>query len=135
MMSNMMMNPNMMNASMNHVNMNMKSNIQSNVRSNAKPNQQTVCTNIIESTTDCPKCRGRGWIHESNMKHKGSDTVKCFFCGDCTACNGTGSVKTQKEVTRMRMSNGYTRNVVKDLMRTCGRCKGNGFVHESSMKH
>merc|ERR1711953_832898 len=41
----------------------------------------------------CFKCGGKGFCHESSMTHDKGPREKCFFCGTCNACNGTGALK------------------------------------------
>jgi len=53
--------------------------------------QQVGSVIQVSGPQTCMKCSGKGWMHESSMKHdKGH--LKCFFCSNCTACNGLGSI-------------------------------------------
>ena len=54
----------------------------------------------------CPRCRGKGWVHDSIMTHNEKHNKKCFFCEDCKACRGM-----------------------------CLKCHGKGWTHKSGITH
>ena len=41
----------------------------------------------------CCKCEGRGFRHNSTMNHDERPDKRCFFCEDCDACRGRGSMR------------------------------------------
>ena len=63
----------------------------------------------------CARCKGRGFTHDSNMKHDKPKRQRCFFCKDCPTCHGDGGVNV--------------------MAQRCRQCKGRGFQHNSSMNH
>ena len=40
----------------------------------------------------CARCKGRGFVHDSNMNHDKPPNQKCFFCKECDTCHGDGGV-------------------------------------------
>merc|ERR1712034_75401 len=79
----------------------------------------------------CFKCRGNGFTHESSMKHdKPALNQRCFFCKDCSTCQGSGLIAG---------NHGYGFQPQYGLPvygpRPCVRCQGNGFYHDSNQKH
>ena len=99
--------------------------------------QPTTQTQTMSSNERCPKCRGNGFVHLSNMTHKKPTmNQKCFFCEDCTACKGNGFIKGSKTVTTSVDIFGNVHNVSsQSSVQPCFKCKGNGFVHLSNMTH
>jgi len=86
----------------------------------------------VETNYDqCVHCRGRGFIHNSSMQHQKREDERCFFCQTCNTCGGRGTLQSQTHI----VSNGFTQQVVSDRAEPCVRCNGNGFCHDSSMKH
>lgn len=100
---------------------------------------QPVSTSVAQVNVNekCPKCRGKGFVHESSMTHKSGDMdIKCFFCEDCKGCSGKGFFKgTQHVVTATNVFGQTSVNTVCSTASTCPKCQGNGWVHASSMKH
>jgi len=71
----------------------------------------------------CPKCKGKGFCHDSTMSHKGLESTRCFFCSDCTTCQSRGIIDGPMYG---HFASGPT---------TCYKCKGDGFYHDSGMTH
>jgi hypothetical protein len=40
------------------------------------------------TSCNCFRCRGLGFVHESEQFHEGEWNVKCQFCVTCIACGG-----------------------------------------------
>merc|ERR1712096_575629 len=80
---------------------------------------------IMNAKQRCVKCQGKGFVHESNMDHKTGDAnQKCFFCEDCKGCGGKGFHQGAQN------ANAFGGGVA-----TCLKCRGNGWLHASSMEH
>ncbi|CAE7247351.1 ttn-1 [Symbiodinium natans] len=71
----------------------------------------------------CYKCHGRGFSHDSTMNHDKDEDERCFFCKDCTGCNGTGHISAGS-------GGGWFAGAQR-----CYKCHGRGFSHNSSMNH
>ena len=50
----------------------------------------------------CIRCSGKGFIHDSMMKHDKPQGTKCFFCKACNTCNGSGVQKTTTTATAIQ---------------------------------
>lgn len=77
-----------------------------------------VYDNNFERTVICPKCKGNGFVHDSNMNHSKHSSRKCFFCTECKTCDSRGVIQVRGNRPDY-----------------CFRCKGNGFIHNSNMNH
>ena len=90
----------------------------------------------VPSNQKCPKCRGNGWVHDSTMSHgTGDQNQKCFFCVDCKGCGSKGYFQSMQKVMTTTNAFGQVSTQSIDSMSTCPKCRGNGWVHTSSMQH
>lgn len=62
------------------------------------------------SPSACPRCDGRGWRHESSIKHDKAPSTRCKNCTSCKCCQSLGKLL------------GKT---------TCPSCSALGFTHDS----
>ena len=67
--------------------------------------------------TQCPKCKTRGFIHDSGLSHETDINEPCSLCQSCIVCNGKGKI------------------VIQINSRPCYSCFGKGFFHDSRMIH
>eukprot|EP00122_Pirum_gemmata_P005187 Pgem_evm1s4731 len=80
----------------------------------------------------CIRCHGNGFVHDSNMRHDKAENMKCFFCESCPTCRGQGSTRATTHVE----TNAYGQSMItSNADQPCIRCRGNGFVHNSGMRH
>ncbi|KAJ3126225.1 hypothetical protein HK098_007781 [Nowakowskiella sp. JEL0407] len=75
----------------------------------SKTNGPLISANATK--TNCPKCDGKGFRHESDQKHDGKPDVKCKACVKCKVCVGTGDITGKMP---------------------CKTCNVAGFVHENT---
>ncbi len=91
-------------------------------------------TVVHQGSRPCPGCSARGWKHSGSMPHdKGPDT-KCFFCAQCPACDGRGTV-SGGEVAIHESGFGGAAVVVSMGTQPCVVCSARGFTHSSGMNH
>ncbi|KAI9199780.1 uncharacterized protein BJ171DRAFT_198665 [Polychytrium aggregatum] len=65
-------------------------------------------SDITKGRALCPRCEGRGWRHDSGVKHSQKHDQRCPGCSSCRACYGVGVVTNKK---------------------LCQTCRARGFVH------
>ncbi|KAJ1570147.1 hypothetical protein HK096_001162 [Nowakowskiella sp. JEL0078] len=58
-------------------------------------------TKIVENPalkrSSCPRCEGKGFRHDADVKHDGKQDQKCKSCTKCRACSVKGFVHESKE--------------------------------------
>eukprot|EP01083_Nonionella_stella_P086028 238739_1 len=88
----------------------------------------------ITTKDQCFKCQGRGWVHESGIKHDTSgkeEDERCFHCEDCTGCEGKGYLENTKIVPH----NEQVTVTTSQQKNACFKCEGKGWNHESGIAH